>query len=399
MNHRLTWIAIGLVCVLSIITGCSGSGGSGNKSDEASIDTTVEAQEKDEEEIPSQYTKGNIAVSFMEASHAKISKLGTSAPIKAYMYKEQDPMTESDVTALKSKLSSHLDTKFAEDTSPDSFSHGSSSDHRKASILFKSAESEERQALKVNPYSKGFVYHSSQAKYLIPEAGPENVSGKPQALLTRSNAPEFALAYLKNMDLIPKNQYGQLTVGKVSGIGVAGEDNPRIFTVYFIRELDGYPVAGNTRIVVSMTADGKLVSLIHKWPELEETVDENEIDHDPENNNGLVKGNHAVDRIGDLLNNYHNETKVDSIDIRNTELVMYDDGKYIEPVLFASGDVNLKSGDAVEYDWIIPILKNPKGNYEVGDGLSQPPSSNDVDETPVSDPIPDPANSDSGNAE
>jgi hypothetical protein len=328
----------------------------------------------------------------MEASHSSISKLDTNISIKAYKYKEQNLMTDSDISALKSKLDGHLGTKFAEDSEDEganTYLKDPSADHRNASILFKNSEPEERQALKVNPHSKGFVFHSSQAKYLLPEDSPENVIGKTNAVLTRKNAPEFALTYLKNMDLIPKDQYSKLTVGKVSGIGISGEDRPRIFTVYFIRELDGHPVVGNTRIVVSMAADGKLVSLIHKWPDLEETVDE--IDQNPVNNS-LVKGNDAVDRIGGLLNNYHNGTKVDSIDVRNSELVMYDDGKYVEPVLFASGDVNLKSGDTVEYDWIFPLLKNPKGNYEVEKDDTEPKSTN-------IDPIPDPANFDSGNVD
>jgi hypothetical protein len=199
------------------------------------------------------------------------------------------------------------------------------------------------------------------------------------------------------MDLMPEDQSSKLTVGKVSGIGVAGEDKPRIFTVYFIRELDGHPVVGNTRIVVSMTANGKLVSLIHKWPELEKTEDE--INQDPANSNRLVRGVDTVDRIGGLLNNYHNESIVDTIDVRNSELVMYDDGKYIEPVLFAAGDVNLKSGDVVEYDWIIPLLKDPKGNYEVGSDPSQPLPTNSFDQRAEMDPIPDPDNFDSGNVD
>jgi hypothetical protein len=393
-SRLLNWIAVGLLCVMLSIVGCGGGGGGGGESgsDEVTTDKTTGAQGK----IPSHYTKGNIAVSFMEDSHAAISKLDIHAPIKAYKYKDRIPMTESDLSALKSKLDGCLGTKFAEGTNTGPYSFDQSSNHRNASILFKGAESEDRQALKVNPYSKGFVFHRSQAKYLMTEFSPENGGGKTKAVLTRSNAPEFALACLKNMDLMPKDQYSKLRVGKVSGIGIDGENSPRIFTVYFIRELSGYPVVGNTRIVVSMTADGELVSLVHKWPELEETV--GEIDHGLVNDY-VVKGSDAVDRIGDLLNDYHNETKVESIDVRRTELVMYDDGKHIEPVLFASGDVNTKSGDTIEHDWIIPVLKTPNGNYEVGNSpQSQSPGT--VDEGPAAgDPIPDPDNIDSGSVE
>jgi hypothetical protein len=394
MKNMLIWISIGLLCLMPAISGCSSGGddneSSENKSSEETPAATSEPEEDEQEKTPV-YTKGSIAVSFMEASHSSISKLDTNTPIKAYKYKEQNLMTKDDLSALTSKLNSHLGTKFAEDlsTNSDATAISRSSDHRNATILLKGPESEDRQALKVNPHSKGFVFHSSQAKYLMPEANSENATAKTGAVLTRKNAPEFALNYLKNMDLMPKDQFGKLTVGKVSGIGIAGEDSPRIFTVYFIRELEGYPVVGNTRIVVSMAADGTLVSLIHKWPELEETVDE--INQDPVSSS-LVSGNDAVDRIGNLLNNYHNGTKVDTIDVRNSELVMYDDGKYIEPVLFASGDVNLKSGDSVEYDWIIPLLKNPQGKYEVGDDRLHPQS------TPIA-PIPDPAHFDSGNAD
>jgi hypothetical protein len=303
-------------------------------------------------------------------------------------------MTEGDLSALKNKLDGHLGTKFAGGAAPGAFSHDRSSNHRNASVLFKSAESEDQQALRVNPYSKGFVYHKSQAKYLL-KTGPENGGGKTKTLLTRRNAPEYALAHLKKMDLMPKEQYSKLAVGKVSGIGITGDDNPRIFTVYFIRKLSGYPVVGNTRIVVSMTADGELVSLIHKWPELEEMT--GEIDEDIVNHN-LVKSTDAVDRIGDLLNGYHNKSKVDSIDVRRTELVMYDDGKHIEPVLFASGDVNTKSGDTIEHDWIIPLLKTPKGRYEVSNALDeQSIAPRNGDQAAVGDPIPDPENFDSGN--
>jgi hypothetical protein len=396
---------------MQIITGCGGGGGgSGTESDKVPAGTTTDAQgtttdvrEEDQEKVPPKYTKKNIAVNFMEASHTAISKLDTYVPIKAYKYKDRIPMAESDLSALKSKLNGYLGTKFAfaedtkgtRDTSQGSYSYDRSSNHSNANVLFKNTESEDPQALKVNPYSRGFVFHRSQSKYLMPEMRPENGGGRTKAVLTRSNAPEFALAYLKKMDLIPKDQYSKLKVGKVSGIGIGGEDSPRIFTVYFIRELSGYPVVGNTRIVVSMAADGELVSLIHKWPELEETV--GELDHGIVGTR-VVKGSDAVDRIGDLLNNYHNETKVDSIDVRKTKVVMYDDGKHIEPVLFASGDVNTKSGDTIEYDWIIPLLKNPNGRYELGNGLSQDQPSN-VDEAPVNDPIPDPENFDSGNVE
>lgn len=378
MNSRLlSWIAIWPICFIQIIVGCGGAS-------------------ENESKAPLTYTKGNITVNFMEASPTTIRELDTNVPIKAYKYKDQNPMTESDLSALKSKLNGYLGTKFARSTSINSFSYDQSSNHRNASVLFDSTE-EDRQALKVNPYSKGFVFHKSQAKYLVPEFRSENGGNKTKAVLTRSNAPEFALTYLENMDLMPKDRYSKLRVGKVSGIGIGDEDSPRIFTVYFIRELSGYPVVGNTRIVVSMAADGELVSLIYKWPELEETV--GEIDHGIEYNNSIVKGSEVVDRIGDLLNNYHNETKVESIDVRRAEFVMYDDGKYIEPVFFASGDVNTKSGDTIEHDWIIPLLKTPKGKYEVENSLSLSQPSDYENEVPANDPIPDPENSDSGNVE
>jgi hypothetical protein len=372
---------------MQIIVGCGGGGGGDGKA---------------ESKVPSNYTKGNITVNFMETGHTAISKLDTDVPINAYKYQDRNPMTERDLSVLKSKLNGHLGTKFSESTNIGSFLSNQSPNYKNASVLFQSAESEDRQALKVNPYSKGFVFHRSQAKYLMTESSPKNGSSKTNAALTWSNAPEFALAYLKNMDLMPNDQYGKLKVGKVSGIGIGDEDSPRIFTVYFIRQISGYPVVGNTRIVVSMTADGELVSLVHKWPELEETL--GETDHGIANNS-IVKGRDAVDRIGELLNNYHNETKVDSIDVRRAELVMYDDGKNIEPAFFASGDVNTKSGDTIEHDWIIPLLKSPNGNYEVANSYPQSQSSDGADEAPVvdeapaNDPIPDPDNPDSGSVD
>jgi hypothetical protein len=84
---------------------------------------------------------------------------------------------------------------------------------------------------------------------------------------------------------------------------------------------------------------------------------------------------------------------------------MYDDGKNIEPAFFASGDVNTKSGDTIEHDWIIPLLKSPNGNYEVANSYPQSQSSDGADEAPVvdeapaNDPIPDPDNPDSGSVD
>jgi hypothetical protein len=385
MNSRLlTWIAVGLFCVMQIIVGC-GDGGGG--------DGEVES------EVPSNYTEGNITVSFMEASHTAISKLKTYDSINSYKYRDQEPMTKSELSALKSKLNGFLGTKFTEDAGANLSSKDPTSNQINANVLFKNAESEDKQALKVNPYSRGFVFHRSQAEYLMPTMSRENGGGKTKAVLTWSNAPRLILAYLKNSDLMPEEQYSQLKVGKVSGIGIGGEDSPRIITVYFIRELSGYPVVGNTRIVVSMTADGELVSLVHKWPNLEEMV--GKTDHGIANNS-IVTGMDAVNRIGELFNNYYNQTKVDSIDLRRAELVMYDDGKHIEPAFFASGDVNIKNGDIIEHDWIIPLLKSPNGNYEIANNPSQtqPPDSVDegpvVVEAPASDPIPDPDNPDSG---
>jgi hypothetical protein len=375
-----------------IIIGCGRGGGGGGGSDNSTEDTT---NNDGNNKIPSEYTKGDITVSFLEASHKAIAKLDDAdVSLKAYKYKEQKAMTESDLSALKSKLDDYLGTRFAEDATTRALSYDQPSNHRNANVLFKSPDSEadEQQALKINPYSKGIVYHRSQVKYLMSEKRLENSGSRTKAALTRGNAPEFALACLKDMDLMPQEQYSKLKVGKVSGIGINGEDSPRIFTVYFIRELSGFPVVGNTRIVVSMTAGGKLISLIHKWPELEATVNRGDAGI---GNSNVVRGSDAVDRIGDLLNNYHNETKVDSIDVRRTKLVMYDDGKHVEPVLFASGDISTKSGDTIEQDWIIPVLKITKGKYEVRSDYSQPEETL----TSVSEPIPDPENSDSQNVE
>ncbi|MGD8847652.1 MAG: hypothetical protein PVI54_19180, partial [Desulfobacteraceae bacterium] len=146
MNSKLIWIVLGILCLVEIVTGCGGD----NRG-----------------EVPSEYAKGDIAVSFMEDSQENISELDANTTIKAYKYKEQEPMTESDLLAIKSKLNGYLGTKFTETKGADSPSYNQVSNTRKASVLF-SGEPEDRQALKVNPYSKGFVFHRSQAKYLAP---------------------------------------------------------------------------------------------------------------------------------------------------------------------------------------------------------------------------------------
>jgi hypothetical protein len=59
-------------------------------------------------------------------------------------------------------------------------------------------------------------------------------------------------------------------------------------------------------------------------------------------------------------------SSMNALDIRDTELVMYDDGiGTIEPALLAKGQTYLQDGTQGNGDWIIPCLKRPHAFYAI----------------------------------
>lgn len=210
-----------------------------------------------------------------------------------------------------------------------------------------------------SPQSLGFIFTKDMNTLC---AGEGNTVGLPSEYA----APDVAMKHLESLDLLPANQK-EMTLAHVGGIGIAVYDQStgqvtgdydKVKTVIYGRTLNGLRVMGASRLVVNLGENGELVGIIKNWPEISKQVL-----YSPKE---LVAQGKWDATVESFLGNRYAQTNINKIQVKESELVMFDDGEgVIEPALFLKGKTFSEEGKEFEGDWIVPVLQMPKANYRM----------------------------------
>lgn len=194
-------------------------------------------------------------------------------------------------------------------------------------------------------------------------AGIDALADTP-GLPTDQDAVRRALQHLQGLDLLPEDPR-QLVVRHIGGErmahfdGETTQDFAKVTMVHFGRRIGGFDVGGpGSKIVVGLGENGRLVSLVRRWQELD-----------------LVQGSAArmlpAEEIGtltqqDLMRTHDKAMKVDA---GTPELGFYDDGKgRIEPAWFTQAKVShdpevhdfARSGAVLDALSVVPALEGSR---------------------------------------
>ena len=191
-------------------------------------------------------------------------------------------------------------------------------------------------------------------------AGIDALADTP-GLPTGQDAVRRALQHLQGLGLLPEDPR-QLVVRHIGGErmahfdGETTQDFAKVTMVHFGRRLGGFDVGGpGSKIVVGLGENGRLVSLVRRWQELD-----------------LVEGSAArmlpAEEVGPLtqqdLAKAHE--KAMTIEAGTPELGFYDDGKgRIEPAWFTQAKVShdpevhsfARSGEVLDALSVVPALE------------------------------------------
>jgi len=204
--------------------------------------------------------------------------------------------------------------------------------------------------------------------------------GDSKGLPDRSHAPKLAEIHLEALALLPKNFETEMTLLHVGGIGMATikenglvADYEKLVTVFYGRTLDGLPVKGASRIAVRMGINGELVGLVRNWPELNKKALSSE---------DMIASQNRIDHLKRHLESLYDDSKVETVTITEANIVMYDDGRgTIEPAMFVLGEITQKDGFEEHADWMVPLLKSPRGRYSILERVPVYPDNHKVDYT------------------
>lgn len=209
-----------------------------------------------------------------------------------------------------------------------------------------------------NPSAMGFLYTKPLANYLRPSPNDSKVS----RLLSKNNATIAAKDYLCKLNLMPAST-DEMYFEQTNTIRGAASTNPQdiidfLQVVRFGRKLNDLKVIGSTRIILRIGKEGELVSVIKDWPQLVRNSMNDNVE-----SYGKSQWNQVI--TTHLKNKYKESAIWSSVNVDNVELVMYDDGvNVVEPALHAKGNRIDKNGGNFAYDWVIPVLKEPKAKYK-----------------------------------
>jgi hypothetical protein len=189
---------------------------------------------------------------------------------------------------------------------------------------------------------------------------PADTPGLPMG----QDAVRQALQHLQGLGLLPEDPR-QLVVRHIGGErmahfdGETTQDFAKVTMVHFGRRLGGFDVGGpGSKIVVGLGENGRLVSLIRRWQELD-----------------LVQGSAErmlpAEKIGTLtqLDLARTHNKAMKVDAGRPELGFYDDGKgRIEPAWFTKAKVAhdpevhefARSGEVLDALSVIPALEGSR---------------------------------------
>lgn len=196
--------------------------------------------------------------------------------------------------------------------------------------------------------------------FQVDPAGIDELADTP-GLPTGQDAVRRALQHLQGLDLLPKDPR-QLVVRHIGGErmahfdGETTQDFAKVTMVHFGRRLGGFEVGGpGSKIVVGLGENGRLVSLVRRWQELD-----------------LVQGSAErmlpSEKVGpmtqqDLARAHEKAMKIEA---GTPELGFYDDGKgRIEPAWFTQAKVShdpevhafAQSGEVLDALSVVPALE------------------------------------------
>lgn len=196
--------------------------------------------------------------------------------------------------------------------------------------------------------------------FQVDPAGIDELADTP-GLPTGQDAVRRALQHLQGLDLLPKDPR-QLVVRHIGGErmahfdGETTQDFAKVTMVHFGRRLGGFEVGGpGSKIVVGLGENGRLVSLVRRWQELD-----------------LVQGSAErmlpSEKVGpmtqqDLARTHEKAMKIEA---GTPELGFYDDGKgRIEPAWFTQAKVShdpevhafAQSGEVLDALSVVPALE------------------------------------------
>lgn len=196
--------------------------------------------------------------------------------------------------------------------------------------------------------------------FQVDPAGIDELADTP-GLPTGQDAVRRALQHLQGLDLLPKDPR-QLVVRHIGGErmahfdGETTQDFAKVTMVHFGRRLGGFEVGGpGSKIVVGLGENGRLVSLVRRWQELD-----------------LVQGSAErmlpAEKIApqtqqDLARTHEKAMKIEA---GTPELGFYDDGKgRIEPAWFTQAKVShdpevhafAQSGEVLDALSVVPALE------------------------------------------
>ncbi len=208
-------------------------------------------------------------------------------------------------------------------------------------LLYKN-EADNSASLRIDRVNGDLVFNKGFAALSGDNSTP-NLPGK-------NEAQAIARQHLTSLGFLPKGgmELSEVTTFKKSVAN--GPTYDKLTLVFFKRKLAGLPVIGASRIVVMLGENGELAGLIVRW-----------LDVSPSGSAGVVGANMRDYVLGKVT---AKQADNQSVVIKTSELVMYDDGKgVIEPALFVNGEV---SEDGVTFsacDWMLPVLTEPKADY------------------------------------
>lgn len=188
-------------------------------------------------------------------------------------------------------------------------------------------------------------------------------------LPSKEEALKVAQRHLESLELAPPAEEAQVV--HVGGLNMAVHredgstgDYAKLVTVRFGRKLGGLPVVGDSRAIVQIGEGGELAGLVWDWlPAKGRPVAATELRSDEQIRAEIERRIRA--ESGSPLR----------IVVQSQELVLYDDGRSIEPAIRVKAErtyrVKMVNGKdkgqmreyTVPYDAIVPVLAKPRGVY------------------------------------
>ena len=200
-----------------------------------------------------------------------------------------------------------------------------------------------------------FLFNSGMDRY----RGEQSTKALPKD----SVAVKYAYYMLRKFGL--EVDPAQLRLAHVGGLNMAvpdGKGGSTIFeklkTVRFNRTLDGLPVEGSARILVSLGERAALSGMVYQWPKIGKSV--------PMDASQVRKPDSI--RFQALKTIEEMSKKARSARLTRASLVLYDDGRGVaEPAYHFIVERYLDLGDSkpvmIPYDFYVPLAENPQAFY------------------------------------